>query len=54
MDHISNIFLLNDVGYPNRTYLLWNYKPADGDVNKIRFDRQINGGRISIENAFGL
>ena len=47
-------FLLGDAGYPSRTYLLRNYKPVDGDVDKIRFDRQINGGRISIENAFGL
>jgi hypothetical protein len=47
-------FLLGDAGYPSRTYLLRNYKPVDGDVDKIRFDRQINGGRVSIENAFGL
>ena len=51
--HIK-LFLLGDAEYPSRTYLLQNYKPADGDVDKIRFDRQINGGRVSIENAFGL
>jgi hypothetical protein len=27
---------------------------TDGDVDKIKFDRQINGGRVSIENDFGL
>jgi len=47
-------FLLGDSGYPSRTYLLRNYKPVDGDVDKIRFDRQINGGRVSIENTLGL
>jgi hypothetical protein len=51
--HIK-FFLLGDAGYPSRTYLLRNYKPAEGDVDKIRFDKQINGGRVSIENAFGL
>ena len=51
--HIK-FFLLGDVGYPSRTYLLQNYKPADEDVDKIRFDIQINDGRVSIENAFGL
>jgi hypothetical protein len=51
--HIKH-FLLGDAGYPSRTYLLRNYKPTDGDVDKIKFDRQINGGRVSIENVFGL
>jgi hypothetical protein len=36
--HIKH-FLLGDAGYPNRTYLLRSYKPADGDVDKIKFDR---------------
>ena len=45
-------FLLGDAGYPSITYLL--YKPSDRDVSKIKFDRQINGGRVSIDNAFGL
>ena len=51
--HIK-FFSLGDAGYPSRTYVLRKYKPANGDVDKIKFDRQINGGRISIENAFGL
>ena len=51
--HIKH-FLLGDAGYHSRTYLLRNYKPADGDADKIRFNRQINGGKVSIENAFGL
>jgi hypothetical protein len=51
--HIK-FFLLCDVGYHSITYLLRNYKPADGDVDKIRFDRQINGSRVNIKNAFGL
>jgi hypothetical protein len=49
--HIK-FFLLGDAGYPSRTYLLRNYKPVDGDLDKIKFDRQINGGRVSIENVF--
>ena len=51
--HVKH-FLLGDAGYPSRTYLLRNYKPADGDVHKIRFDRQVNNNRVSIENAFRL
>ena len=47
-------YLVGDAGYPSRTYLFRNSIPADGDVDKIMLDRQINGGRVSIENVFVL
>ena len=47
-------YLLGDSGYPLRKYLLRNFKPPDGDAGKVRFDRKMNVGRVSIENASGL
>ena len=47
-------YLLADAGYPSREYMLRNFKPADGNVDKIRFDMQMNAGRVLVENAFGL
>ena len=47
-------YLLADAGYPSREYMLRNFKPADGNVDKIRFDLQMNVGRVLVENAFGL
>lgn len=34
--------------------MLRNFKLLDGDPNKLRFNKQMNGGRIVIENDFVL
>ncbi len=31
-----------------------NFKPVDENLDKITFNQQINVGRISIENVFGI
>ena len=47
-------YLLAYACYPSREYMLCNFKPADGNVDKIRFDLQMNARRVLVENAFGL
>ena len=47
-------YLLANASYPSLEYMLRNFKPADGNVDKIRFDMHMNGGRVLVENAFGL
>jgi hypothetical protein len=42
------------VGYASWDYLLYNFKPIDGDLDKIIFDWQMNVARISIGNVFGV
>ena len=44
-------YLLANYGYPLGNYMLKNFKPPDGDPYEIRFDKQMNGGRIFIDNA---
>ena len=34
--------------------MLRNFKPPNGDANKIKFGTQMNACHIVIENAFGL
>lgn len=52
--HEVHPYLLANYEYPLGSYMLKNFKPPDGDPYKIRFDKQMNGGRILIDNAFGL
>ena len=46
-------YLLADAGYLSREYMLRNFKPAYGNVDKIRFDLQMNVGCVLVENVFG-
>ncbi len=48
------LYLFGDVGYASWNYLLCNFKLVNGNLDKIMFDQQINVGRVSIENAFGI
>jgi hypothetical protein len=34
--------------------LLLHFKPIDGNLHKIMFDQQMNVGRVSIKNVFGI
>ncbi len=46
-------FLISDVAYPIRTYLQKNWKACKpADVEKIRYDSNINSMRVIIKNAF--
>ncbi len=47
-------YLLGDVGYASCDYILCNFKPIGGNMDKIRFDWQMNVDRVKIENAFGI
>jgi hypothetical protein len=47
-------YLLANACYSSREYILHNFKPADGNVDKIHFDMQMNVGRVLVENVFGL
>ncbi len=47
-------YLLGDVGYASRDYLLCNFKPVDRNLDKIMFHQQMNVGRANIENSFGI
>ena len=47
-------YLLADASYLSREYMLRNFKPADGNVDKMRFDLQMNARSVLVENAFGL
>ncbi len=47
-------YLHINVGYANRDYLLCNFKPIDGNLDKIVFDQQMNVDKVNIENAFGI
>jgi hypothetical protein len=46
-------YLFGNVGYASWDYLLYNFKPIDGDMDKIIFVQQMNVVRISIGNGFG-
>ena len=47
-------YLIEDSTYPNRPYLLKNYKPTNPAFHdQKRFDAFINTGRVVIEHAFG-
>ncbi len=50
----NKTYLLGDASYASWYYLLRNFKPVDGNLEKIMFDQQMNVGRVSIENAFGI
>ncbi len=55
--HLKDIipFLIGDVTYPNCNYLQKNWKPCNPtDVDKIRYDFNMNLKRVVIENAFGF
>jgi hypothetical protein len=47
-------YLLRNAGYVNQTYLLYNFKPIDGNLDKIMFNQQMNVDKVNIENAFGI
>ena len=47
-------YLLADAGYTSCEYMLHNFKLANGNVDRMRFDLQMNVGRVLVENAFGL
>jgi hypothetical protein len=47
-------FLIGDATYPNRTYLQKNFKThIHVNVDKIRYNSNMNLGKVVIENAFG-
>jgi hypothetical protein len=47
-------FLTSDASYPIHNYLQKNWKTCDPtDVDKIRYDFNMNLRRVVIENAFG-
>ena len=44
------LYLIGDTTYPNKPYILKNYKPANpAMVDKMRFYSAMNGGRVIIE-----
>jgi hypothetical protein len=47
-------YLLINACYATRDYHLCNFKPIDGNLDKIIFDQQTNSfvGQVNIENAF--
>ncbi len=50
----NKLYLLGDVGYASWDYILCDFKPSGGNMDKIRFDWQMNVDRVRIENAFGI
>ena len=47
-------YLIRDTTYPNRSYMLKNYKPANPVmVDKMRVDFVVNDRRVVIEHTFG-
>jgi hypothetical protein len=47
-------FLIGDAIYPICTYLQKNWKTCNPtDVDKIRYDSNMNSRKVVIENAFG-
>ncbi len=49
------LFLIDDVAYSICTYLQKNWKTCNPlDVNKIRYDSNMNSKRVVIENEFGF
>jgi hypothetical protein len=47
-------FLISDATYPIRTYLQKNWKTHNPtNVDKIRYDYNMNSRKVVIENAFG-
>ncbi len=47
-------YLLGNVSCASRYYLSHNFKLVHGNLDKIMFDQQMNVGKISIENVFGI
>jgi hypothetical protein len=47
-------YLHGDAVYASQYYLLRNFEPIDGNLHKIMFGQQMNVGRVSIENVFGI
>ncbi len=47
-------YLLGDVGYVSWYYIWHNFKPVDGNLDKIIFDQQMNVGRINLEMFFRI
>ncbi len=47
-------YLLGNVSCASQYYLLHNFKLVHGNLDKIMFDQQMNVGKISIENVFGI
>jgi len=48
----STLYLIRDSAYPIRTYLQKNCK-AHNDLEKKRFDKSMNSGRVVIKQVFG-
>ncbi len=47
-------YLFGNVSYASWDYILYNFKPIDGDVDKIIFDQQVNVASVSVGNVFGV
>ncbi len=48
------LYLFRNASYASRDYVLCNFKPIDGNFDKIMFDQQMNVSKVNIENAFGI
>jgi hypothetical protein len=46
--------LLGDAGYASWNCVLHNFKPVDGNLDKIMLDRQMSVSRVNMENVFGI
>jgi hypothetical protein len=47
-------YLLIDAGYVSWNCVLHNFKPVDGNLDKIMLDLQMNVSRVNMENVFGI